>query len=43
MEAACGYGQVHSLDGEIKFDVGIVLPIPHWCYPADLPFCDSNK
>jgi|GEM_PF-2478461 len=34
-----------SVEAEIKlnFDEIKQLPIPHWCYPGDLPFCDSPE
>jgi len=42
MEAVYGYGQVASVERDIELDESIVLPIPHWCYPGELPFCDSS-
>jgi hypothetical protein len=43
LEAMNGYGQVATLESDVKFDSDIELPIPHWCYPGDAPFCDSTK
>lgn len=42
LEAVYGYGQVASIEGEINLDRNIELPIPHWCYPGELPFCDVS-
>lgn len=43
MEAVYGYGQVASVESEIELDGSIELPIPHWCCPGELPFCNSSE
>lgn len=40
MDAAYGYGVVASIEKMINLSENIALPIPHWCYPTDLIFCD---
>jgi hypothetical protein len=40
MEAIYGYRQVATIERELKLDEDIKLPIPPWCYPNDLAFCD---
>lgn len=30
------------LEGEIELRKSIELPLPHWCYPGELPFCDQR-
>jgi len=42
-EAVYGYGQVATVEGKIKLGENIELPIPHWCFPSELPFCDSSQ
>jgi hypothetical protein len=42
MEAAYGYGQVAKIERKIKLGENIELPIPHWCYPSESPFCDAS-
>jgi hypothetical protein len=42
MEAVYGYGQVATVEKEIKIGENVELPIPHWCYPGKLPFCDDS-
>lgn len=43
MEAVYDYRQVATVEKEIKLGENIELPIPHWCYPGELPFCDAAK
>jgi hypothetical protein len=43
MEAVYGYGQAATVESELKFGGSIELPIPHWCYPGELPLCDSSQ
>jgi len=42
MEAIYGYGQVASVERDIKLIRNIEMNIPHWCYPDDLQFCDNS-
>lgn len=42
MEAVYGYGQVATIERSVKLGENIELPIPHWCYPGELPFCDAS-
>ncbi len=43
MEAVYGYGQVATIERSIKLGTNIELPIPHWCYPGELRFCDASQ
>jgi hypothetical protein len=40
MEAVYGYGQVAAIERKVMLSENVELPIPHWCYPDGLPFCD---
>jgi hypothetical protein len=43
MEAVFGYGQVDTFHATIDLQTGLSLPLPHWCYPLDGRFCDSQE
>jgi hypothetical protein len=43
LEIAYGSGQVASIERSIELDENIELHIPHWCYPGELPFCDTSQ
>ncbi|NKB82823.1 MAG: hypothetical protein GKS05_13260 [Nitrospirales bacterium] len=43
LEIRYGYGQVATIERSITLDEIIKLDIPHWCYPSELPFCDSTQ
>lgn len=42
LEAAYGYGVVDRIECEIRLEEEIELPVPHWCYPGEFPFCDAS-
>lgn len=42
MEAVYGHGQVATIERSVELGNNIKLPIPHWCYPGALPFCDAS-
>ena len=42
MEAVYGYRQAATVEGEIIINGNIFDPIPHWCFPGELPFCDES-
>lgn len=43
LEIAYGPGQVVSIERSIELGENIELNIPHWCYPGELPFCDTSQ
>jgi len=42
LEAVYGFGQVATIEGKVKLNEKFDLPIPHWCYPCEMPFCDES-
>lgn len=42
LDAMNGDGQVDRFDTAVRIEPSIVLPLPHWCYPAGREFCDES-
>lgn len=42
-EIVYGYGEIATVERSIELDEIIELHIPHWCYPGELPFCDTRQ
>lgn len=43
LEIRYGHGQITPIDRSIELNEMIELNIPHWCYPGNLPFCDTAR
>jgi hypothetical protein len=43
LEIAFGHGLAEAIERTMELEEIIELNMPHWCYPGELPFCNSTQ